>query len=121
MDEIEVNTQNNTSASETKIDIPDNKKEYGEHRKSICQIHVSQYMDDTSTYNEEYDSDDYVVTYSYKDKSVLGWSIKENESQPDVYFKIDKIDNTNFWLERQLLSKKILLLRDHNNLCRYLF
>ncbi|PKY53295.1 hypothetical protein RhiirA4_471419, partial [Rhizophagus irregularis] len=105
MDKIEVETQNNTSASETKIDISDNMKEHGEeiekiqsktkddifvktemHRKSIHQIFVSQYMDNT-----EYGSDDYIVTYSKKDKSVLGWSIKENGPQPDVYFKIDEI------------------------------
>ncbi|EXX67194.1 uncharacterized protein OCT59_008701 [Rhizophagus irregularis] len=63
MDEIEVETQNNTFASaETKIDIHDNDNikehrvetektpsemkddSYEQHRKSICQILVSQYM-----------------------------------------------------------------------------
>ncbi|CAB4387717.1 unnamed protein product [Rhizophagus irregularis] len=120
--EIEVETQNNASASETKIDISDNMKEHGEeiektppktkddifvktekHRKSIDQIIVSQYMDDT-----EYGSDDYVVTYSNEDNSVLGWSIKKNESQPDVYFKINEFGA----LVYSTLRKKIVLLSD---------
>jgi hypothetical protein len=99
---MEVETQNNTFASETKIDISFDETE--KHRKSICRILVSQYIDDT-----EYGSDDYVVTCSEEDKSVLGWSIKENGSQPDVYFKIDKIECR--WLDYSVLSKKILLLR----------
>ncbi|CAG8732641.1 20920_t:CDS:2 [Rhizophagus irregularis] len=135
MDKIEVETQkiqNNTSTSETKINIPDNIKEHGkeiekiqpktkddyhfkEHRQSIDRIFVSQYMDDISTYNEKYGSDDFVVTYSSKDKSVLGWSIKENEPKPDVYFKIDKIDD--IFLDNSILNKKILLLRSFNNPC----
>ncbi|GBC02522.1 hypothetical protein RclHR1_04660015 [Rhizophagus clarus] len=125
-------TQNNTSTSETKIDISDNIKEHWEeiekipsekkddtfekHRKSICRIFVSQYMDDTSTYNKEYGSDDYVVTYSSEDKSVLGWSIKENGPQPDIYFKIDEIDRIDkLELDYSVLSKKILLLCDKDN------
>jgi hypothetical protein len=95
--------------SETKDDIIE------KHRKSIRQIFVSQYMDDT-----EYSSDDYVVTYSEEDKSVLGWSIKGNGSQPDVYFKIDKMDKIARELEA-VLSKKILLSYDYYNPCRYLF
>ncbi|GBB89835.1 hypothetical protein RclHR1_16670003 [Rhizophagus clarus] len=128
---MEVEIQNNTSASEMKIDIPDNIKEheeeiektppetkddpFKEHRKSIDRIFVSHYMD-TSTYNEEYGLDDYVVTYSIQDKSVLGWSIKEYGSQPDVYFKIDKINEiAEYMLNYFVLSKKILLLRDDEN------
>jgi hypothetical protein len=120
-------------ASETIIGISDDIKEHEEeiekipsetkddtfekHRKSICQIFISQYMDYT-----EYGSDDYVVTHSEKDKSVLGWSIKGNGSQPDVYFKIDKIDEINkLELESSVLSKKILLSYDNDNPCRYLF
>ncbi|PKY57046.1 hypothetical protein RhiirA4_477838 [Rhizophagus irregularis] len=70
-------------------------------------------MDDTSTYNEEYGSDDYVVTYSIKDKSVLGWSIEKNGYQPDVYFKSDKLTIRELELDRSVLSKKILLLYDY--------
>jgi hypothetical protein len=136
---MEVETQSNTSASETKIDISDIKEHREEiektpsetkddifvktemHRKSIHQIFVSQYMDDT-----EYGSDDYVVTYSKKDKSILGWSVNvENNGpqQPDVYFKVFKVDQINKICSYLIptLSKKILLLRSLQNNCRYLF
>ncbi|GES87350.1 hypothetical protein GLOIN_2v1784920 [Rhizophagus clarus] len=73
----------------------------------------SQYID------EEYGSDDYVVTYSEEDESVLGWSVnieKNGPQQPDVYFKIDKIDKIDGWmLSYSVLSKKILLLFGRNN------
>ena len=134
MDKIEVETQNNTSASETKIDISDNIKEHGEevektpsktkddtfeeHRKSIDQIIVSQYMDDT-----EYGPDDYIVTYSHEDKSILGWSVnfeKNGPQQPNVYFKVDQDLSNHYYIQ---LSRKILilLLYRNNMLCRYLF
>ncbi|CAB4488616.1 unnamed protein product [Rhizophagus irregularis] len=109
MDEIEVETQNNTFASaETKIDIHDNDNikehrvetektpsemkddSYEQHRKSICQILVSQYMNDEGYGSDNYGSDNYVVTYSREDKSFLGWPIKENGlQQHDVYFKLE--------------------------------
>ncbi|GES90931.1 hypothetical protein GLOIN_2v1784920 [Rhizophagus clarus] len=122
MDEIEVETQNNTTASETKIDISNKHEEeipsaetkddtFENHRKSIRRIFVSQYMGDTSTYNED------IFTYSEKDKSVLGWSgniEKDGPKQPDVYFKIDKIGGIDgieyLKLDHPVLSKKILLL-----------
>ncbi|GBB88159.1 hypothetical protein RclHR1_01470007 [Rhizophagus clarus] len=96
MDEIEVEPQNNTLA----IKIPDeNPKDdifvkTEKHRESICRIFVSQYMNDT-TYNKEYGSDDYVVTYSEKDQSILGWSVNiemngPQQPDPDVYFKVDE-------------------------------
>jgi hypothetical protein len=65
--EIDVETQNNTSASETKIDIHEDNT-YEQHRKSICQILVSQYMDDEGYGSNNYGSDNYVVTYSREDK-----------------------------------------------------
>ncbi|GES79935.1 hypothetical protein GLOIN_2v1882411 [Rhizophagus clarus] len=74
----------NEIPSETKDDIFDNHRDGIEkHRKSISRIFVSQYIN-------EYDSDDYIVTYSRKYKSVLGWSVHIEENgppQPDVYFK----------------------------------
>ncbi|GES82179.1 hypothetical protein GLOIN_2v1842993 [Rhizophagus clarus] len=120
-------TQINTFASETKIDISDNTKEEIEkissetkddifvvksekHRKSIDRIIVSQYI------NEGYDSDDYVVTYSREDKSILGWSVdikKNGPQQPDVYFKVDQIDYLHKCLDI-VLSKKILSLCGYN-------
>ncbi|CAG8447076.1 4523_t:CDS:2 [Rhizophagus irregularis] len=82
----EVETQNNTLTIEVTNDIPSETKdeEIEKHKKSIYRIIVSQYI------NEEYGSENYVVTYSRKDKSVLGWSIdieKNSPQQPDVYFK----------------------------------
>ncbi|CAB4411306.1 unnamed protein product [Rhizophagus irregularis] len=124
MDEKEIETQNNTLTieisneipSETKDDIFDNikepRKEIEKHRRSIDRIFVSQYMDDTSTYNDDL----YVVTYSKEDKSFLGWSVntKNNGSQqPKVYFKADQIDNINLRLGT-VLSKKILSLYGYN-------
>ncbi|PKC68902.1 hypothetical protein RhiirA1_533856 [Rhizophagus irregularis] len=124
MDEKEAETQNNTLTieipSETKDDIFDNikepRKEIEKHRRSIDRIFVSQYMDDTSTYNEVYGSDDYVVTYSKEDKSFLGWSVNTKNNgpqQPDVYFKADQIEDLNLRLGT-LLSKKILSLYGYN-------
>ncbi|CAG8609704.1 4044_t:CDS:2 [Rhizophagus irregularis] len=124
MDEKEAETQNNTLTieipSETKDDIFDNikepRKEIEKHRRSIDRIFVSQYMDDTSTYNEVYSSDDYVVTYSKEDKSFLGWSVNTKNNgpqQPDVYFKADQIEDLNLRLGT-LLSKKILSLYGYN-------
>jgi hypothetical protein len=121
MDEKEVDPQNNTLA----IEIPNNNSletnddifvKSEKHRKSIDQILVSQYMDD-----EEYGSDDYVVTYSFEDKSVLGWSVnieKNGPQRPDVYFKVADLL---YWGKLQTLSKKILLLHGYRNNCRYLF
>ncbi|GBB94860.1 hypothetical protein RclHR1_02430001 [Rhizophagus clarus] len=128
MDEIEVESQIITSASETKIDISDNIKEHGEeiekipsetkdetesHRKSISRIYVSQYMNDTSPYMNDISSDDYVVTYSREDISVLGWSVnieKNGPQQHDVYFQVDRIERYLYYFDYVLLSRKILLL-----------
>ncbi|PKY31900.1 hypothetical protein RhiirB3_393647 [Rhizophagus irregularis] len=104
----EVETQNNTLTIEVSNDIPSETKdeEIEKHKKSIYRIIVSQYI------NEEYGSENYVVTYSRKDKSVLGWSIdieKNSPQQPDVYFKVDQIDDLfNSLCDYAQLSKKIL-------------
>ncbi|EXX51430.1 hypothetical protein RirG_261790 [Rhizophagus irregularis DAOM 197198w] len=104
----EVETQNNTLTIEVTNDIPSETKdeEIEKHKKSIYRIIVSQYI------NEEYGSENYVVTYSRKDKSVLGWSIdieKNSPQQPDVYFKVDQIDDLfNSLCDYAQLSKKIL-------------
>ncbi|GES97854.1 hypothetical protein GLOIN_2v1882411 [Rhizophagus clarus] len=97
------------------IDIPDNIKEHGEeiekiskdgirkiseeHRKSICRIFVSQYMDDT-TYKYEYGSDDYVVTYSEEDESID---------------KINDLDELSFILNKKILSLNNRRLIDLNS------
>ncbi|CAB4376721.1 unnamed protein product [Rhizophagus irregularis] len=86
------------------------KEEIENHRKSIDRIFVSQYIDD----NDGYGSDDYVVTCSYEDKSVLGWSINieknEYQPQPGDYFKIDQIDDDFLNFANYVLSRKILFL-----------
>ncbi|CAB5396495.1 unnamed protein product, partial [Rhizophagus irregularis] len=86
MDEIEVETQNNTFASaETKIDIHDNDN-IKEHRVETEKTPSE--MKDDRYGSDNYGSDNYVVTYSREDKSFLGWPIKENGlQQHDVYFK----------------------------------
>ncbi|EXX77786.1 uncharacterized protein OCT59_019906 [Rhizophagus irregularis] len=123
---MEVETQSNTSASETKIDISDIKEHKEEiektpsetkddifvktemHRKSIHQIFVSQCMD-----------------YTEYGRSVLEWSVNvENNGpqQPDVYFKVDKkknryIFNTNAKLKKSCyyVVRIIVGLIDLNN------
>ncbi|GES73543.1 hypothetical protein GLOIN_2v1784920 [Rhizophagus clarus] len=99
-------TQNNTTA---RIDIPNIEHGEANHRSSIYLIFVSQYMD----YNG--DPDNYVVTYSREDRSVLGWSIEENGSQHDVYVTVNQIDRIRDY--DCVLSKKILLLVGDDNKC----
>src|SRR4051812_27336564 len=106
-----VETQDNTFVLEISNKTPEYKEGNEKHRKSIDKIFaVSQYMDDmddTST------ADDYVVTYSFEDNSVLGWSInieKDGSQQHNVYFKFDQIDDYLLDLNDSfvLLSNKIL-------------
>src|ERR1044072_7844030 len=87
--------------SETKSDRP-TKPHNG---KEIYEIIVSQYIED----------DPYVVTYSYEDDSILGWSVNIEEigQQPDVYFKFDER-----YIENFVLYKKILVF-SYNS--KYLF
>ena len=90
----------NGPSSELKSDISDilsRTKEHREnvdeidisgHTENICEIIVSQYIDD-----QHVNDNNYAVTYSSDDKSILGWTvnIEENEQQqPDVYFKLDR-------------------------------
>jgi hypothetical protein len=110
MDEIEVEPQNNTLAIKISNEIPSKTKDdifdkTEKHRKSICQIFVSQYMNGTTKYG----SDDYVVTRSVEDNSVLGWSVnieRNGSQQPDVYFKNDQISEHIFIGHSVLLSRK---------------
>ncbi|PKY37491.1 hypothetical protein RhiirA4_450353 [Rhizophagus irregularis] len=116
----EVETQNNTLTIEVSNDIPSETKdeEIEKHKKSIYRIIVSQYI------NEEYGPENYVVTYSREDKSVLGWSIdieKNGPQQPDVYFKVDQIDDLfNNLCDYAQLSKKILSIYYSGKHCKYL-
>ena len=72
----------NNLSLETKDDILSRTKQ---HRESIDKIIVPQYVEDN-----------YVVTYSKKDNSLLGWTInieQNGQQHPDVYFKLDKSYN----------------------------
>ncbi|CAB4444692.1 unnamed protein product [Rhizophagus irregularis] len=101
MSEKEVEPQNNTLTIEVSNEISSETKEeqIEKHRKSIDRIYVEEY------------SDDYVVTYSEKDKSVLGWTVnvEKNGYQPDVYFKSDQIKKG---FNGRILNKKLLLFND---------
>ena len=105
---------NNGLSSELKSDILSRTKE---HRGNIDNIIVSQYIDD-----QDVNNNNYAVTYSSKDKSILGWTvnIEENgQQQPDVYFKFDKEYNH---ISSFVLYKKTLILRCYNDdhYCKYL-
>ena len=108
----------NSLSSETKSDILSRTKD---HRENIDRFHgiiVPQYVDD------QYVNNNYVVTYSCKDNSILGWkiNIEENGQQhPDMYFKLDqKCDR----IKKFVLYKKTLIFNyrdfDKGN-CKYLF
>ncbi|CAB5314681.1 unnamed protein product [Rhizophagus irregularis] len=94
------------------VETTDDTKEHMKHRKSIDYIFVSQYMYDTD--NEEYDPtlDAYVVTFSKKDNSILGWrvNVEKSEQSPDnVYFQHDRLKELTI-IKSFILSKKILVL-----------
>ena len=86
--------------SETEIDILSRTKQ---HRESIKEIIVSQYIDDQNV-----NDNNYAVTFSSNDKSILVWkiNIEENgQQQPDVvYFKFD------FFSSSFVLYKKTLIV-----------
>jgi len=107
----------NSLSSETKDDILGRTKQ---HRESIDEIIVPQYiqyMDD-----DQYIEDNYAVTYSEKDNSLLGWTInieQNGQQHPDLYFKLDKSYN----IDSFKLCKKTLLFCYKVNYCyrKYLF
>ena len=98
---IEIN-----NLTETKSDRPTQPH----NGKKIDRIIVSQY------------NEPYVVTYSEKDNSVLGWLVNAEENgqqRPDVYFKLDQNYIYDF-----VLYKKILVFRNCSfgrYDCKYLF
>ena|ERR1051325_3596833 len=101
---IETAIDINSLSSETKGDIPSRTKQ---HRENISQIIVPQYIHSNI-------EDNYAVTYSEEDNSILGWeiNIEENGQQlPDVYFRLD-----NFYdIESFKLCKKTLLFYYYND------
>src|SRR5436853_4284347 len=95
----------NSPSSETESDIPSRLKQ---HKENIDKLIVPQYTDDQ-----------YAVTYSVQDNSIIGW-IEENEQhQPDAYFKLDQ----NYDIESFALYKKTLIFGyyDDKDDCKYLF
>ena len=90
------------------------------HRKNITRIIIPQYIDD------QYVKDNnYVVTYSEQDNSILGWNINIEENgqqQPDVYFNFDQeysIDS--FVLYKKTLCFCYYTYHDYKDNCKYLF
>ena len=86
-----------------------------QHRENIYEIIVSKYIDDQH-------DDNYAVTYSEEDNSILGWTVNievNGQQQPDVYFKFDK----EYDIDLFVLYNKTLILRCYNDdhYCKYLF
>ena len=87
-----VNDKESTVESAIDVDGPSSETESAilsrtkQHRESIENIIVSQYIDDQNV-----NDNNYAVTYSESDNSFLGWTIniEENEQQSDVYFNLN--------------------------------
>ena len=80
----------NSLSSETKDDILRSPEQ---HRESIDEIILPQYI---QYMDDQYIEDNYAVTYSKKDNSLLGWTInieQNGQQHPDVYFKLDQSNN----------------------------
>ena len=79
------------------------------HRENINKIIVSQYSEDN-----------YAVTYSEQDNSLLGWTInidQNGQQHPNVYFELDRSNNMG-WFK---LCKKTLIFCYWDDDCKYLF
>ena len=119
---MEKNNSETIEPIETAIDINADTKsdifEHKGHREHISSIIVPQYIDDQNVKDNNY-----VVTYSYQDKSFLGWEIdiEENGQQPDVYVKLKK----DYDICSAVLYKKTLLFCYYDDpddcYCKYLF
>ena len=100
--------------NETTIDInnlsPDTKDDIlsrtRRHRENIDEIIVPQYI---QYMDDQYTEDNYAVTYSEKDNSLLGWTInigQNGQQHPRMYFKLDQSYDDICWFK---LCKKSLL------------
>ena len=101
-DVIETAIDINGLSSELKSDISG-------HTENINRIIVSQYIDDQNV-----NDDNYAVTYSEEDNSIVGWTvnIEENgQQQPDVYFKFDK----EYDIDLFVLCKRTLVFDCYGN------
>ncbi|CAB4437896.1 unnamed protein product [Rhizophagus irregularis] len=94
-------------STKVQMEATDNEDEKNKekHRESIDRIFVSQYINDT-------DNEEYVVTYSKENNSVLGWYVntenKNHRPKSDVYFQLDRLKKS-YDIESYILCKKILL------------
>ena len=80
----------NSLSSETKDEIL---RRTEQHRESIDEIILPQYI---QYMDGQYIEDNYAVTYSEKDNSLLEWTIyieQNGQQHPDVYFKLDQSNN----------------------------
>ncbi|PKY30391.1 hypothetical protein RhiirB3_486260 [Rhizophagus irregularis] len=93
-------------STKVQMEATDNEDEKNKekHRKSIDRIFVSQYINDT-------DNEEYVVTYSKENNSVLGWYVntenKNHRPKSDVYFQLDRLKKS-YDIKSYILCKKIL-------------
>jgi hypothetical protein len=115
---LSITDYGNFDNTKEQMEATDNEDNIEKHRKSIDRIFVSQYINDT-------DNEDYIVTYSEENNSILGWYVnieKNKHIQPksDVYFRLDQSYN----IMSYMLCKKILLLFYYKdgatNHCKYL-
>ena len=115
--DIETAININGLLSEMKCDMTDILSITKQHRESIEDIVVPLYIDD------QYVEENYAVTYSKTDKSIIGWTInnKENgDTQPDVYFKLGKdYDFPSFDLYKKILLISYIEKINGDN-CKYL-
>jgi len=92
----------NSLSLETKDDILGSTKQ---HRESIDEIIVPQYI---QYIDDQYIEDNYVVTYSKKDNSLVVWTInleQNGQQHPEMYFRLDK----SYDIKLFKLCKKTLL------------
>ena len=123
-DDISSETKDDYISSETKdYDISSETKSRTErHREFIDAIIVPQYIDD-----QDVKDNNYVVTYSEEDNSILGWAINikkdgQQQQQPDVYFKLGQ-KYQNYTIVSFVLYKKTLIFCYYDNddqNCKYL-
>ena len=87
-----------------------------QHRESIDEIIVPQYI---QYIDDQYIEDNYVVTYSKNDNSLVVWTInieQNGQQHPDVYFKLDKSYKTSYKTSSKLYKKTLLFCYEKRDL-----
>jgi hypothetical protein len=103
------NKENIEVPQETKGDFLSRTKQ---HRENIDEIIVPQYI---HYIEDQYIENNYVVTYSFIDKSFLRWkiNIEENGQQhPDLYFELDMYGYYKEIVSFKLCKKTLLFCHD---------